>query len=152
MFEMVKAIHEALHIESTWAFVVVIAAAFALMSGSVAWVVDQGYKNSVREGSHPNLSARLQVVWRFRMPPNTQRIRGPQKFGRRSHESAKSLISAFPSQIVKDYMISFKTQSATVYSLQKAQRDTPTMPTTLKRRFTFGMSLVVSMLYLRAYG
>jgi len=46
MFEMVKAIHEALHIESTWAFVTVIAVVFAIMSGSVAWVVDKGYKNS----------------------------------------------------------------------------------------------------------
>jgi len=49
MFEMVKAIHEALHIESTWAFVLVIALVFGVMSGSVAWVVDKGYKNALRE-------------------------------------------------------------------------------------------------------
>ena len=51
MFEMVKAIHEALHIESTWGFVLIVAAAFALMSGGVAWVVDKVYKNSIKESS-----------------------------------------------------------------------------------------------------
>ncbi|MGA2001472.1 MAG: hypothetical protein ABSG52_15900 [Terriglobales bacterium] len=49
MFEMVKAIHEALGIESTWAFVLVIASVFAFLSGGVAWVVDKGYKKSVQE-------------------------------------------------------------------------------------------------------
>jgi hypothetical protein len=51
MFDMVKAIHEALHIESTWAFVLVVSLVFALMSGGVAWVVDKGYKNSLRAHS-----------------------------------------------------------------------------------------------------
>ena len=49
MFEMAKAIHEALHIQSTWAFVTVIALTFAFLSGSVAWLVDKGYKNSLME-------------------------------------------------------------------------------------------------------
>lgn len=47
MFELVRAIHEALGIESTWAFVLVIAAIFAFLSGGAAWIVDKGYKNSL---------------------------------------------------------------------------------------------------------
>jgi hypothetical protein len=47
MFELVKAIHEALHIQSTWAFVTVIAFGFAVFSGGAAWIVDRGYKNSL---------------------------------------------------------------------------------------------------------
>src|ERR1700674_5877849 len=53
MFEMVKAFHEAFHTESTWAFVLPIAMMFALMSGSIAWVVDKGYKNSRNAGENP---------------------------------------------------------------------------------------------------
>lgn len=53
MFEMVKAFHEAFHTESTWAFVLPIALIFALMSGSIAWVIDKGYKNSRDAGENP---------------------------------------------------------------------------------------------------
>jgi hypothetical protein len=49
VFEMVKAIHEALGIESTWAFVLVIAGIFAFLSGSTAWIIDTGYKRSIHE-------------------------------------------------------------------------------------------------------
>jgi hypothetical protein len=52
MFDFVKAIHEALHIQSTWAFVAVIAFVFAVLGGSTAWIVDRAYKNSLlREGN-----------------------------------------------------------------------------------------------------
>src|SRR5258708_14219779 len=55
---MVKAIHEALGIESTWAFVLVIAGIFALLSGSTAWIIDTGYKRSIHEASESrNLAA-----------------------------------------------------------------------------------------------
>jgi hypothetical protein len=47
MFEIVKAIHEALHIQSTWAFVTVIAFGCAFFGGGTAWIVDRGYKNSL---------------------------------------------------------------------------------------------------------
>ena len=49
MFDIVKAFHEAFHTESTWAFVVPIALMFALMSGSLAWVIEKGYKRSIAE-------------------------------------------------------------------------------------------------------
>jgi hypothetical protein len=49
MFEIVKAIHEALHTQSTWAFVLIVALIFGSTSGGLAWVVDQGYKNTLRE-------------------------------------------------------------------------------------------------------
>src|SRR5438876_11915650 len=49
MFEIVRAIHEALHTESTLVFVLSISTVFAVLGGSVAWVVDSGYKNSRHE-------------------------------------------------------------------------------------------------------
>ena len=55
MFEIVKAIREALGIESTWAFVSVIAIGAALLAGllagGTAWIVDKGYKKSL--ANHP---------------------------------------------------------------------------------------------------
>jgi hypothetical protein len=49
MFEIVKAIHEALHTQSTWAFVLIVALIFGSISGGLAWIVDQGYKNTLKE-------------------------------------------------------------------------------------------------------
>jgi hypothetical protein len=49
MFEIVKAIHDAIRTESTLAFVLVIAALFAFLGGSTAWVVDTAYKRSQGE-------------------------------------------------------------------------------------------------------
>lgn len=49
MFEIVRAIHEAIRSESTWAFVLVISTSFALTSGVVAYIVDRGYKNKAQE-------------------------------------------------------------------------------------------------------
>jgi len=46
MWEAIRAIHEALGIEATWAFVLIIAATFAVLTGAAAWVVDKGYKHS----------------------------------------------------------------------------------------------------------
>lgn len=46
MFEIVEAIHKVLRTESTLVFVLVIAGLFAIGGGTVAWLVDAGYKNS----------------------------------------------------------------------------------------------------------
>jgi hypothetical protein len=50
MFEIVKAIHEALGVRSTWAFALVVAAAGAVLFGVIGAIVDLGYKNSLKEG------------------------------------------------------------------------------------------------------
>jgi hypothetical protein len=47
MFEMVKAFRDALGIEATWSFVLIVAAIGALVTGSVAWIVDGAYKNAL---------------------------------------------------------------------------------------------------------
>ena len=59
MFEIVEKIHRALGIESTWAFVLVIALSFGCLatlgSGVVAWVVARAYKNSPEyKAAHPD--------------------------------------------------------------------------------------------------
>jgi hypothetical protein len=46
MFEIVDGIHKAFRIESTWAFVLLIAAGFGIVGGGLAWIVDKGYRNS----------------------------------------------------------------------------------------------------------
>jgi len=46
MWEIVKTIHEALHIEQTWIFVTAIGLIFAALGGGSAWLVDRAYKNS----------------------------------------------------------------------------------------------------------
>src|ERR1700693_4528884 len=50
MFDAVERIHRALGIESTWAFVLIIALGaaliFGLAGGALAWIVDIGYKHS----------------------------------------------------------------------------------------------------------
>jgi hypothetical protein len=55
MFETVETIHKALHIESTWVFVMVVALAFATVGAGAGWLVDQSYKNSAeyRESHSP---------------------------------------------------------------------------------------------------
>jgi len=46
MWDIIGAIHKALRIESTWAFVGLIALVAAILGGAAAWVIDMGYKNS----------------------------------------------------------------------------------------------------------
>ncbi len=46
MFPIVEAIHKVLRTESSLVFVLVVAGIFAVGGGAVAWLVDQGYKNS----------------------------------------------------------------------------------------------------------
>ena len=46
MFEIVAAVHKALKIESTWAFVLLIALGTGAIGGFCAWIIDKGYKNS----------------------------------------------------------------------------------------------------------
>jgi hypothetical protein len=65
MFEIVEAIHKALRTESTLAFVLVIAALFAVVGGAAAWVVDAGYKNSpeYRKEHEPPDNGRKLAEW-----------------------------------------------------------------------------------------
>jgi hypothetical protein len=57
MFEFIDGIHKAPRIESTWAFVLVVAIGFACVGGVVAWVVDTGYRNSQEyKQAHPSAS------------------------------------------------------------------------------------------------
>jgi parallel beta-helix repeat protein len=48
MWDIVKTIHEALHVEQTWMFVTAIALIFAAFGGGSAWLVDKAYKNSAQ--------------------------------------------------------------------------------------------------------
>jgi hypothetical protein len=49
MFEFIKSLHEAIHTDSTLAFILFVAAIFAIIGGSLAWVVDLGYQRSLKE-------------------------------------------------------------------------------------------------------
>ena len=68
MWETIRAIHEALGIESTWAFVLIVACVFAFLSGSAAWIVDKGYKNSsVYKTAHsPQAQSDPEIMSRIR--------------------------------------------------------------------------------------
>jgi len=46
MWDIIGAIHKALKIESTWAFVSGVAFICAILGGAAAWVIDVGYRNS----------------------------------------------------------------------------------------------------------
>jgi hypothetical protein len=60
MFEIVEAIHKVLKTESTAVFVLVISGLFAAGGGAVAWIVDQGYKNSAEyRDDHKQLAGPL---------------------------------------------------------------------------------------------
>lgn len=65
MFAIVKAIHEALHTESTLAFVLAIAIVGGIVLGGVAWIVDKGYRNTVAERTEHQ-----QSIQRAEPPPN----------------------------------------------------------------------------------
>jgi hypothetical protein len=64
MFEIVRAIHQALHTESTLVFVLVVAGVFAVLSGGTAYLVDEGYKNTqtVERQTHQRHLTTEQVV------------------------------------------------------------------------------------------
>jgi hypothetical protein len=51
-FEIVEAIHKALHTQSTFAFVLVCFLVVGSIAGGVAWLVDIGYKNDLLEKAH----------------------------------------------------------------------------------------------------
>src|SRR5258706_9081007 len=54
MYDIVEGIHKALRIESTWAFVLVVALGAGLVGGFFAWVIDVGYRNSAEyKAEHP---------------------------------------------------------------------------------------------------
>jgi hypothetical protein len=61
MFETVRAIHEALRTESTWAFVGAVVFAFAAVGGILAILVDKAYKNNLEE-HRPVVSLECQVA------------------------------------------------------------------------------------------
>lgn len=55
MWDIVEGLHKALRIESTWAFVLVVAGGSALIGGGIAWIIDAGYKNSSEyKTEHPD--------------------------------------------------------------------------------------------------
>ncbi|HKV47351.1 MAG TPA: hypothetical protein VJN69_04615 [Candidatus Acidoferrales bacterium] len=68
MFDIVEAIHRALRIESTWAFVLVIALGAAAVGGFLAWVADASYKNSP-EYAHSRSSSSVDGPARPDPPP-----------------------------------------------------------------------------------
>ena len=54
MWDIVEGLHKALRIESTWAFVLVVAGGW-LIGGGIAWIIDAGYKNSSEyKTEHPD--------------------------------------------------------------------------------------------------
>ncbi|MFZ0801738.1 MAG: hypothetical protein WBQ09_01515 [Terriglobales bacterium] len=54
MYDIVEGIHKAFKIESTWAFVLLIAFGAAVVGGFFAWVIDVGYRNSPEyKAEHP---------------------------------------------------------------------------------------------------
>jgi hypothetical protein len=72
MFEIVRAIHEALGTESTFVFVLVVVLVFGSLSGGAAYIVDKGYKNA-RTGerqSHERHLTSQQVVGLTQMADN----------------------------------------------------------------------------------
>jgi hypothetical protein len=73
MFETAKAIHEAIHSESTMAFVLAVATTFALLGGLVAFVVDLGYKNSLAES---RIERRLTEWQKTKLRSNLSRYSG----------------------------------------------------------------------------
>jgi hypothetical protein len=63
MYEIVEGIHKALRIESTWAFVLIIALGFGVVGGGIAWIIDLGYRNSAEyKADHPDPKAQAAVV------------------------------------------------------------------------------------------
>jgi uncharacterized protein YjiS (DUF1127 family) len=54
LFELVEAIHKALHTQSALVFVIVCFLVFGSLAGGVAWLIDLGYKNELREKPSPN--------------------------------------------------------------------------------------------------
>ncbi len=55
MYEIVEGLHRALRIESTWAFVLVVALFFSCAGGLFAWIIDTGYRNSPEyKADHPD--------------------------------------------------------------------------------------------------
>jgi hypothetical protein len=73
VFETVKAIHEAIHSESTWAFILTVVIAFALVGGIVAFIVDKGYKNAVAESQ---IERRLTEWQKTKLRANLSRYAG----------------------------------------------------------------------------
>lgn len=49
MIDIVRTIHEALGIESTWAFVLIVAIITGAVGGGAAWLVDRSYKRSLQD-------------------------------------------------------------------------------------------------------
>src|ERR1035438_9535515 len=55
MYDIVEGLHKALRIESTWAFVLIVALGSALVGGFFAWITETGYKNSAEyKAEHPS--------------------------------------------------------------------------------------------------
>jgi hypothetical protein len=48
MFETVNYLHKALRTESPWVFILAVAATFGILAGVIAWIVERGYQNDLR--------------------------------------------------------------------------------------------------------
>ena len=57
MLDLVRAIHEALGIQSTWGFVLCIALAGFLIFGGLAWIADKSYKKSLPKPENTSVGA-----------------------------------------------------------------------------------------------
>src|SRR5712692_627232 len=78
MWDIVEGIHKALRIESTWAFVCVIALGAALVAGFVAWIIDAGYRNSAEyKAEHPSPKVEAVVSQNSEQSPTTAQTPQP---------------------------------------------------------------------------
>ena len=121
MWETIRAIHEALGIESTWAFVLIIAGVFAFLSGSVAWVVDRGYKNSeVYKASHAPKSDE-------NTSESVSRIRALIAEGNRVVQTCQSVPDPYHTPAISrgdlaNSIVEFQTRAETVLSMDSDAR------------------------------
>lgn len=97
MYDIVEGLHKALRIESTWAFVLVVALFFSIVGGLFAWIIDTGYKNSAEyKAEHlpkkptvtSNDSASQDVTVQGASIQGTQKLKSP------SWEESKRVLAA----------------------------------------------------------
>src|ERR1700731_1709119 len=102
MYDIVEGIHKALRIESTWAFVLVVAIGAGLVGGFFAWVIDVGYRNSAEyKAEHlPKQQAvttnNLPAESATATPAPTETARTTKKSTKQQHVVAASSQNAVP--------------------------------------------------------
>jgi hypothetical protein len=99
MYDIVEGIHKALKIESTWAFVLVVALGSAMVGGFFAWIIDAGYKNSAEyKAEHPPKQQAVTVTTSSPVPqtvtvPNTSIQRVQKKISKPTARTANPIVS-----------------------------------------------------------